>query len=710
MNFILAGLKSINSLVAALFLQFTVLITVFLDIPVARQIICFAYFTFVPGLIIIKLLRLNEFSVLETLLFSVGFSVAFLMLIGLFLNEFLFALGFSNPLSLLPLMITLNIFMLVGGVLACLRGESIQLWKVKNSKKVLLIVLPLIALPILSILGAMWVNIYGNNVLLLLMLVIIPILFVIGIISRKLLPSWFYPLAIVMIAIALLFHSSLISRYWVPFGSDTPGEYTVFKTTENNAHWGQMYGRFNSMLSITILPTVYSVLLNLDATYVIKALYPLLFAIVPLALYCLWRSNFGDKRAFAAAFLLMAASIFYMEMLGLARQMVAELFLVLLLLVILSEKMKSFNKVSCFIIFSFALVTSHYDLAEIFLFFIFTVWILLIAMKRLSRNITITMIMSFWVIAFSWYLFTSGSAVFESVVYYGNYVIESLGQFLNPASRGATVLTGLGLTSSPSFWNSVSRVFAYLTEFFIVVGFIGLITRRKKVLLKREYFMLTGMAMVLLVALIAVPALANTMNMSRFYHILLFFLAPLCVLGVENSAKLILKGRTAFGASVLLLIVLVPYFLFQTNFMYEVAGAQSWSLPLSKYRMTDIFLRQEIGYFDESEVVGALWLSKNVNVGSSDIYADAASAGIVLGGDGMIPDDHMEVLSNVTALSANATVYLDRANLVDDVGAGPYGFWNTTSISHILDFANNVYSNGGCEIYKNAIDSQTPTQ
>lgn len=274
MNFILAGLKSINSLVAALFLQFTVLITVFLDIPVARQIICFAYFTFVPGLIIIKLLRLNEFSVLETLLFSVGFSVAFLMLIGLFLNEFLFALGFSNPLSLLPLMITLNIFMLVGGVLACLRGESIQLWKVKNSKKVLLIVLPLIALPILSILGAMWVNIYGNNVLLLLMLVIIPILFVIGIISRKLLPSWFYPLAIVMIAIALLFHSSLISRYWVPFGSDTPGEYTVFKTTENNAHWGQMYGRFNSMLSITILPTVYSVLLNLDATYVIKALYP----------------------------------------------------------------------------------------------------------------------------------------------------------------------------------------------------------------------------------------------------------------------------------------------------------------------------------------------------------------------------------------------------------------------------------------------------
>jgi uncharacterized membrane protein len=703
MNSVLAKWKSSNFLAVIVFLQFAAFVTVFFDVPVARQVFCFVYLTFVPGLVIIKLLRLNELSDLEQFLLSIGFSVAFLMLIGLVTNESLFALGFSRPLSLLPLMIIVNAFVLVGGFFACLRSEGVGFWKLKTMRGVLPFAVPLTVVPILSIVGAMWVNIYESNVILLLLLAVVPSVFVIGIICSKLLPSRFYALAVFVIAIALLFHSSLISQYWVPYGSDTSGEYLVFKTTQNNAYWGQSFAnsniaRYNSMLSITILPTVYSVVMNLDATFVIKMLYPLLFAFVPLALYCLWRTSFGDKKAFAAAFLLMATNAFYGEMLGLARQMVAMLFFVLLLLVMLSDKMKPSSKVVSFMIFSFALVVSHYDLAEIFLFLILAVWVSSVAMKRFSRNLSVTMILSFFVIAFSWYLFASGSATFDSIVSTANHVLQQLGQFFNPSSRGTTVLIALGLESSPSILNSVSRVFAYLTELFTVVGFIGLIKGRKKRQLKIEYFVLTIMAMTLLAALVLVPGLAATMNMTRFYQVLLFFLAPLCILGIENFARLLFKRRVALGASILIVIVLVPYFLFQTNFMYEVTGSQSWSFPLSKYRMTNTYLRWNIGYFDESEIVGALWLSQNVNVESSKVYADASSVNVVLHGYAMILNT--EVLSNVTVPSANATIYLNRANLVDEIGVVLDYFWNTTSISSTLNFANKVYSNGGCEIYE----------
>ena len=708
MSFVQVKRKSMVLLVIILLLQIIAYAMVLFDVPIGRQVIGFLYLTFVPGFLITKLLRLDKLDRLETVLFSLGFSIAFLMLAGLFINELLPLFGISNSLSLIPLMIMLNSLILIVGVLAYSKGENIKLFASETFVLSPLSLL-LMVFPILSVVGAIWVNAYDNNLILLTMIIAIAFLLVVGIISKKILPSKLYPLAILMIAISLLYHSSLISKYWVSFGSDTPIEYFVFKTTENNAYWSSAvaytrdpgYGRFNSMLSITIIPTIYSILLSMDATYVIKVLYQLIFAFVPLALYQLWQTNFGRKRAFAAAFLLMAQQTFYMEMLGLGRQMIAEFFFVLLLLVILNKRMKPFKMMMCFMIFSFALVTSHYGLAQIFLFFISLAWFSLFLMKRSSRNLTVTMIVIFFVAMFSWYLYTSSSAVFDSIVSFGNYVYQQLGQFSNPASRGTMVLRGLGMESSPSIWNAFGRAFAYLTEFFIVVGFIGLITRRKNVQLKREYFIFTIMAIALLVALIAVPGLANTLNMARFYHILLFFLAPLFVLGVETFVKLISKRRTELGASILLLVVLVPYFLFQTNFMYEVVGTQSWSLPLSKNRMDGVFLRWYMGYFDESEVVGALWMSKNVDVENSKTYADAASVYVILSGYGMIYTGNMEVLSNVSVLSANANVYFNRANLVEGIVVGSDYLWNTTSISSTLGFANKVYSNGGCEIYKN---------
>jgi len=76
MNSVSTKGKSINFLAVILILQFIVFVTVFFDIPVARQVLGFCCFTFLPGFLILKL-KLNELDRVETVLFSVGLALRF---------------------------------------------------------------------------------------------------------------------------------------------------------------------------------------------------------------------------------------------------------------------------------------------------------------------------------------------------------------------------------------------------------------------------------------------------------------------------------------------------------------------------------------------------------------------------------------------------------------------------------------------------------
>ena len=462
------------------------------------------------------------------------------------------------------------------------------------------------------------------------------------------------------------------------------------------AHYAR-YGRIHSMLSVTILPTIYSSLLNLDPSWVFKIFYPLIFAFVPLGLYRVWKEYLGSKYAFISAFFFMSIETFYFEMLGLNRQIIAELFFVLLLFTILNNKVKSNNRMICFMVFSLALVTSHYGLAEIFAFFIFLALILSIVSKRPSRNLTTLMVVFFFVVMFFWYIYTARSAVFTSLVSYGEYVYNSLGDFFNLAARQPEVLRGLGLESSPTIWNAISRGFAYATEFLIVAGFIGLIAKRV-IHFARAFFIFILIAMSFLALVILVPGLATIMNMTRFYHVLLFFLAPLSVVGAEFLFKLMFKRKRELWISAILLIVLIPHFLFQSGFVYEVTGSESWSVPLGKNTMPAIRLRRFLGYVDERDIFSTKWAQKNMDLRNSQIYADIPSNYYALFPYGMVPLEDVIVLTNVTSVAKNGIVYLDRLNVIEGIITGERYVWNKTEFSFLNDL-NSIYSNGGSEIY-----------
>ena len=62
-------------------------IAILLDIPILREIIVFIFLSFIPGFAILRLFKLKEISFLDTILFSVCLSVAFVMFMGLLVNE-----------------------------------------------------------------------------------------------------------------------------------------------------------------------------------------------------------------------------------------------------------------------------------------------------------------------------------------------------------------------------------------------------------------------------------------------------------------------------------------------------------------------------------------------------------------------------------------------------------------------------------------------
>ncbi len=695
-----AKIKPIQFLAVILTLQFTLFFAIFFNVPIARQVIGFIYLTFIPGFIILKLLKQNKLDIIENILFSVGLSIAFLMLIGLAINEIGPLVGVRQPLEPTSLILVISCFVLLGAVLYYLKNTGNE-HSNELTKRILIRALLLMALPILSIIGAFWANATGNTSILLLALIAILTVFGMTVFSRKLIAPKLYPIVVFAIAISLLFHYSLISSYIN--GLDIHIEYHLFTLTQKNGYWNSTayftdpaYGTYNTMLSITVLPTIYSNVLNMEATWVLKIIFPIIFAFVPLALYLLWREKLGVTVALFSAFLLMSQTTFYTGMLGLTRQMIAELFFVLLFMILFSKKFSPRNLKILFVVFSFSLVVSHYSIAILFFSLVSITWLFTYFTKKTSRNLTISMIVLFFAVMFAWYIYTSASTSFETILRFWNSIYGGLGNFFIPASRGQGVLQGLGMEQAQSSLQLVSRIVAYATELFIAVGFLVLILQRKKRNIDFEYFILCSANMIILAMCILLPNFALSLQMVRFYHILLFFLAPLFAIGFIAFFEFIAKNKKKFLGSVLITTLLITYFLFQTNFVYEVTGSPSWSLSLSRYRL-GLRLHTDFGFVTEQEVFSAKWLSQNVNSDNSTIYADSNIFSALVS-YGAIYRDRLHALTNASNPHTGEFIYLGELNVV-------YGkviaedAWNTSDVL-ASKFLNGIYSNGNCEIYQ----------
>ena len=711
-----------------------------LQIPILRQLVGFIYLAFIPGILILRILKLHKLGNIETLLYTVGLSIAFIMFTGLFMNTVYPLFGISGPISIVPLIITISVVVLVLCVLSYIIDEDfsdpsfIDVGNVLSPPALFLCLIPFLA-----IFGTYLVNFHHNNILLMFLIVILAIIVVL-IAFDKFIPKNLYPVAVFVIAISLLYHASLISMYL--WGWDIHLESYLCNLVKMNGIWDStMPSTYNAMLSIVMVAPIYSNILSMDIAWVFKIIYPLVFSLVPLGLYRVFQKQTGDKIAFLSCFFFVSLFTFYTEMLALARQQIAELFLVLLILSMIDKNMDKTKRSFLFIVFGFSLVTSHYGLSYIYMFCLISAWLILVvmdspAMQNLrddfyskfgrksekpagnptssnmgDRTISSTFVLLFITFTLAWYMYVSSSSGFNAIVRIGDHMASSIfTDFLNPeAAQGLNII--MRETVSPL--HSVTKYLHLISQFFIFVGVITLMFNRRGMKFEREYTAFSLINFAICFGGVALPYFASSLNTTRLYQITLIFLAPFCVIGGITVFRMLNRVVRASWTDQrvkrslkVLSVFLVIFLLFNTGFVYEVAKDRLGSIALSQewvkeYGDAKAKVGFYGGYLPEEDVFGARWLLNNRDT-TPKVYADRTRKDNVLNSYGMMPREFSVLSNTTTKIEKDAYIYLGHLNVVEGIGTGPKAyakFWNMTDISPLIEERSKIYSNGCSVVY-----------
>jgi len=551
-----------------------------LDVPVLRQVAGFIFLTFIPGALILRMLRIHNIGATEGLVYSVGLSVAFLMFSGAFINFLLPLIGITQPITLLPVTTSISVLILILMAIAFIRDRSFAgLERTIPAEKLQLPpVLLLVLLLLMTILGAALIYSYQNNILLLVCLIAVAGLFVLAAFGKFIQPR-LYPFAIFIIGLCLLYQTTLMSPYLV--GQDIYIEYDYYRLVANAGLWdAAIPNTINSCLSINILAPVYSLVLGIDGLWTFKAIYPLFFALVPLILFLIFKQQMSPKKAFLSAFFFVAVPTFSLEMIALCRQQVAELFFVLVILLLVERSLGLRQKLTLISVFAMSIVVSHYALG--FFGFIYMGLLLPLAfiirsnvlqkawswlvgklgglppdMKRtqaLPAIVLITLAAVYFLFGFAWYgTVASGvnldilsglctwqtAGITDGLVKLipgltGSVAPGEPPVFLQFSRRDELIQTALGLDFAQATpVGQGFRILQYVTQLFMIIGCFRLVLRPRYLRFTAEYIALSVISALLLLACIFVPYFADSLNTTRIYHIALITLAPFCILGGE---------------------------------------------------------------------------------------------------------------------------------------------------------------------------------
>ena len=510
-----------------------------INIPILREVIGFIYLAFIPGIIILRIFRLHKLSNIETLFYSVSISLATLMFLGLLINFSLPLFGIETPISFVPLLLSINVFTILMLILSYFfDNELIQApSRIRISSKHLFLLLPLF----LSIFGTYLINYHNNNLGIIVMVLTIAIIIVL--VGFNKIDKRLYSFIVLILSASLLLHNSLISNYITGF--DIQREYFLAKLVIYNFKWENFPNLasltdLNSILSITILPSYFYYICNINIVWIFKIIYPLIYSLVPLGLFELFKREFNSKIAFFSVIYFIVNYSFFYNMVQLMRQMIAEVFLVAIIILFLDQKMDKRFRSILLIIFLLSLTMSHYGTAPIFLAVLIGVFILQYLYNLYKRNkmkskidtINLNIVLIFLTIVLIWYIYNNNSSVFISVlgIFQGMYS-SIFSSFLSPNSTQGLTIIGTKVT----FFNSITKYLFLLSQALIVIGIfgfllnIGNITKRFK--MKKEFFFFAILFLGICIFSILVPNFSSQLDTIRMFHIAIIVLSPFFILG-----------------------------------------------------------------------------------------------------------------------------------------------------------------------------------
>jgi len=587
----------------------------------------------------------------------------------------------------------------------------------------------LFSLPLISIIGVLFYRTYQNsNILsiLIILLSMIPLLVVFNKINNN-----FLMIAIISISVALLYCTSFNSNYL--WGADSHQEYYFANLVKKYSFWdSEIPNNYNSMLSVVMLAPIISIISGISLIWVFKIIYPLVFSIVPLILYRLYKNQTNHKVSFLAVFFFISVFTYYTEMVGLARQQIGEIFFSLIILLLIDKNIVSnlFKRKILLYTYGASLILSHYSLSYIFIgSAIFVLLLYYIQKKIFAHNIlkkfrgtylnpdistleTMTINTNFiiFLLIFNigWYIFTSEAKTFLMIItLFKNISRTVFLDLFNPeAVQGLYIL----LSREKTYLHQITKIMHILMQFFISIGIIDTIMKKNKGKIKYEFISFSIFCFILNIFSLILPYLSSSLNTSRIYHITLTFLSPFSVLGIISIFKRAHLVNTINKETSLkfLSIILSIFLLFNTGFMYTLTNIDDsivnpfWNI---NYGETTDRLVLYNSYTPIEDIASAKWLSKYR--GLLNVFSDYRGRNNPLNAYSMISRNEVVLISETSRdIDEKSYVYIRKFNLYDNLMDGPRTligttivFNSTNIISELSKKGNIIYSNGGSVLY-----------
>ena len=421
-----------------------------------------------------------------------------------------------------------------------------------------------------------------------------------------------YPALLFGIGLGLIYQVSLMTNHLV--GTDIHYEYYFARLTYLNGSWDSTIGHsYNSAVSISVFIPMMARLLHMPLEWAFKIIPPLFLAGVPVVMFYIFKKEFDAKTAFLSVFFFISIPTMFLELSGLAKQAIGELFLISCLGLIVYNVFKR-EWVRYILIGVLAILTalSHYSMGgTLFCYLLGAVILFPIGKYIFKRTPNINLKYLTLVLV----IFTAVSALFYGWAAQGAPLRDVLasagitsGLIANPSDAGDVAgLPGMSDSADPGSAQSdagdvaglpgmsdsadpgsaqykhweypepavavalgadfsgsstiakIFRLFQYATQILIIVGCITLLVQYKRRSL--GYMVFLVLSGVILTMVVFLPGFSPLFNASRFYNLILLFMSPAAIIG----GKLILRNYKMVAV-----VILIPYFLFTSGAIFEL--------------------------------------------------------------------------------------------------------------------------------------------
>ena len=751
----LRGVSSSKFLLLTLtFLILTDLFVV-LDIPILRQFSGFIFLTFVPGFLILAILKLDKLGMVEKIVLSVGLSISFVMLFGLLVNYLSLAVGYTKPLSTFPMLTSFGIATIILAAFAYRRNKDITLSFPRlglTVREKLLLITPSL-FPLLSIIGMRLMNTTDNNFLLMLLLLLIPAYVIFIAVYQSKVPERLYPAFTYLIGISILLLLSLRSNHIL--GADILESYYIFQTTLDQMYWSiPTPSLLNSLLSISLLPSIYQIFIRINPEYLYKLFFPVLCSVLPLVVYVIARKYVGSFYAFLTSFLLMS-QVAFLWTAGDAHTVLAILFCALAIMVHFHDGINEFAGRLFFLVFAVSSVVTHYSTTYVFFFMLLSTWIGTQVLywihlrwkgrtastqsittgtelndsfpsdKLVNRTIqdpthmadkgtsssarrgtSMTIILLFFVVIFLWHSQITGAA-FDNAVNLIFRTLKSMNESFLIETKGSEVRGAFGQMDLPTIPQQMRFYFHWLTVIFILVGGLSIAVRYKRAVaypysehikatfleskFELEYFAMSAACGFILTSAVVLPYISATYNMERTYFQSLTVLSPYFVI-----CGMMIARWLRIRPYLIILPILIPFFMSVTGTTYQL-----FNVPASIV-LNSTGTEYEHIYISDEESSAAKWLAQNYR--GSTVYTDYAQGPRILASQGGI--SRFRTRESVIAEyrrgnNIDGYIYLFYPAVVK--GEAPltsYAHMDIVALPELLATRNELYTNESVEIYR----------